>query len=285
MLLNTLFFVLFALIMVPAVIILLGVTRWQSVTVALVERLEAARRAVTPRTFERDELQGLPEPVQAYFHAVLSARQPLVAAAEIAQEGKIDLGRARTRWVPFRARQRVFVARPGWLWDARLRWLPGLGLFAHQGLLAGVGVARYKLFGLIPLVRSREDEAGARSELSRFFAEAVWYPTRLLPSQGVTWEAIDDRHARATLEDDGVGVEVVFTFDDGGMVRSVRAPARERRVGGTRIETPWEMRFWEYREHGGMLIPAQYEMAWVLPQGRQVYAQGRVSEARYKFTP
>ncbi|WP_156929202.1 DUF6544 family protein [Marichromatium purpuratum] len=282
---NTLFFALFALIMVSAAVILLGVTRWQRMTVALVEQLEAARRAVTPRTFECDELQGLPEPVQAYFNAVLSSCQPLVATAEIAQEGKVDLGRARTRWIPFRARQHVFLSRPGWLWDARLRWLPGLGLFAHQGLLAGIGVARYKLFGLIPVVRSREEAAGASSELTRFLAEAVWYPTRLLPSQGVNWEAIDGRHARAILDDDSIGVEVVFTFDDGGLVRVARAQTRERRVGGTRIETPWEMRFWEYRAHGGMLIPVQYEMAWGLPQGRRVYAQGRVSEARYKFTP
>ncbi|NKN34116.1 DUF6544 family protein [Marichromatium bheemlicum] len=282
---NTLFFVLFALIMVPAVVVLLGVTRWQSVTVALVERLEGARRAVAPRTFERGELLPLPAPVQAYFRAVLSPGQPLVAAAEIAQEGALDLGRAQSRWVQFHGRQRVFVSRPGWLWDARVRWWPGLRLFAHQGLFSGVVVARYKLFGLIPVVRSREEAAGAASELTRFLAEAVWYPTRLLPSQGVHWEEIDDQHARATISDDGVSVGVVFVFDDAGLVRSVRAQARERRVGGTRIETPWEMRFWEYRERGGMMIPAQYEMAWVLPQGRQVYAQGRVNEALYKFTP
>ena len=34
-----------------------------------------------------------------------------------------------------------------------------------------------------------------QGELMRFFAEAAWYPTALLPSQGVVWEAIDDNSA------------------------------------------------------------------------------------------
>ena len=36
----------------------------------------------------------------------------------------------------------------------------------------------------------------------RFFA--AWYPTALLPRQGVRWEAVDDRSARATLEEGDV---------------------------------------------------------------------------------
>lgn len=37
----------------------------------------------------------------------------------------------------------------------------------------------------------------AQGELMRFFAEAAWYPTALLPSQGVRWQAVDDTSARA----------------------------------------------------------------------------------------
>ena len=39
----------------------------------------------------------------------------------------------------------------------------------------------------------------ARGEFMRWFAEAPWYPTALLPSQGVRWQAVDDTSAQATL--------------------------------------------------------------------------------------
>ena len=39
----------------------------------------------------------------------------------------------------------------------------------------------------------------AEGELMRFLAEAAWYPTALLPSQGVRWQGADERSAFATL--------------------------------------------------------------------------------------
>lgn len=39
----------------------------------------------------------------------------------------------------------------------------------------------------------------AEGEFMRFFAEAAWYPTALLPSQGVRWQAVDAHTASARL--------------------------------------------------------------------------------------
>jgi hypothetical protein len=44
----------------------------------------------------------------------------------------------------------------------------------------------------------------------RFLAEAPWYPTTLLPGQGVRWKAIDDSTASATIQDGDTRV----TLDD-----------------------------------------------------------------------
>lgn len=37
-----------------------------------------------------------------------------------------------------------------------------------------------------------------RPELMRLLGEAAWYPTVLLPGQGVRWQPVDDRSAEAT---------------------------------------------------------------------------------------
>src|SRR3712207_7361598 len=82
----------------------------------------------------------------------------------------------------------------------------------------------------------------------RFFAEAAWYPTALLPSQGVRWEAVDDSSAYATLTEGDISITMLFTFNERGLIDTVRAEARGRTVGGQVVPTPWQGRFWNYEE-------------------------------------
>jgi hypothetical protein len=56
----------------------------------------------------------------------------------------------------------------------------------------------------------------AQGELMRFFAEAAWYPTALLPSQGVQWQAMDDSSALGTLKDGQTSVTLLFRFNENG---------------------------------------------------------------------
>ena len=72
---------------------------------------------------------------------------------------------------------------------------PGLTARAHNAYIAGEGVLRANLFGLVSLANQRGTPEMAQGELMRFFAEAAWYPRALLPSQGVKWTAADDSSA------------------------------------------------------------------------------------------
>lgn len=69
------------------------------------------------------------------------------------------------------------------------------------------------------------------------------------------WEAVDDTSAGATLEDDGIVLTMTFHFNAEGLIKSVRADARGRTVGGSVIPTPWEGRYRDYQSREGMLIP------------------------------
>jgi hypothetical protein len=52
---------------------------------------------------------------------------------------------------------------------------------------------------LITVVDQRGTPEPAQVELMRYLAKAVWYPTTLLPRQGVRWDLIDEATARASL--------------------------------------------------------------------------------------
>jgi hypothetical protein len=123
----------------------------------------------------------------------------------------------------------------------------------------------------------------AQGELMRFFAEAVWYPTALLPSQGVRWEAVDETSAKATMQDGDVRLTLLFRFSDAGLIGSVRAEARGRVVNGAVIPTPWEGRLWRYELRDGMHVPMEAEVAWVLAEGPKPYWRGRIMTLSYEF--
>jgi len=122
----------------------------------------------------------------------------------------------------------------------------------------------------------------AHGELMRFFAEAAWYPTALLPSQGVTWEAIDESQASATRTDGTVTVKLVFQFDAQGLISSVRSDGRYRTVEGVQVATPWQGRFWGYEMQEGMLVPLDGEVEWLLADGPKPYWRGRVERIQYE---
>ena len=122
----------------------------------------------------------------------------------------------------------------------------------------------------------------AAGALSRYLGEAVWLPTALLPSAGVTWVAIDDSTARATLTDGAVTVSADFHFGSRGEILG-STMTRYRDVNGRGVLTPFEGRCSrQYRRVDGMMIPAGGEVAWQLPGGRFAYWRGTVEGAMYR---
>ena len=243
----------------------------------------AAAAASAATRFDPRELQGLPTVVQRYFRTVLPDGTPIVAAAELSQEGRFDMGEVSPQWKPFVAQQRVVTRRPGFVWDARIGIVPGVRVHVHDAYLAGEGLLHAAISGLFTVAEQRDAGELARGELMRYLAETPWYPTALLPSQGVRWEPIDERRARATLGDGALQVSLDFSFDAQGLVERVSAAGRGRREGGALVPRPWEGRWSDYQLHDGLLVPMAAEVAWLLPTaqgGRKVYWRGRVTELR-----
>ena len=117
----------------------------------------------------------------------------------------------------------------------------------------------------------------------RYLAEAVWYPTTLLPGQGLEWEAIDEYSAKAILTDGHTTVSLLFTFNKQGAVETVYSDSRGRSVDGKIIPTPWRGRFFNYAERRGMQIPLNGEVAWVIDESEKTYWRGKINQINYEF--
>ena len=263
---------------------LYGAYRWNTETQELRARLTAARAPVRPQTVDFHELKGLPAPVMRYFHTVLKDGQPMVSAVRVRHTGTFNMGEgSEDNWKPFTSDQVVVTQRPGFGWNGRVAMMPGLPVRVHDSYAAGEGILHASMLGLFTVVDMRGTGDVAEGELMRFFAEAAWYPIALLPSQGVRWEAVDDYSAYATLEEGDLSLTMLFTFNEEGFIETVSAEERGRAVDGEVVPTPWQGRFWNYEERGGMVVPLDGEVAWLLPEDEKPYWRGHITEIRYQF--
>lgn len=267
-----------------------GSTRWADTTRTLTSRLEAARldekaQPPSPPRYDSRELEGLPAPVQRYFRAVLKDGQPIIAAATVELAGTFNLSATDEQWKPFTSRQRIVTRRPGFLWDAQVSMLPGVTVRVVDSYIAGEGLLHAAILGLFTVAGVSGGGEIARGEFMRFFAEAAWYPTALLPSRGVRWEAVDNRSANATIVDGPLTLTLLFRFNDAGQIDSFRAEARGAGVGKEMVMLPWEGSWSNYQTRDGMSVPFTGEVAWMRPQGRKSYFHGTVTSLTYEFSP
>ena len=264
-----------------------GSWRWNERSTTLIEKLEAARLPHAVVRYDARELQALPPPVQRYFRAALTDGQAIITAVSIRHGGTFNMSATAEQWKPFTSEQRVITGRPGFVWDARVMMLPGVPVHVHDAYIAGSGLLHGAVLGLVTVVNMAESPELARGELMRFFAEAAWYPTALLPSQGVRWEAVDDSSAHAVLTDGPLTLQLLFRFNAEGLIDTVRAEARGRVVDGKTVTAPWQGRYWRYAMQDGMRVPQDGEVAWILsegPEGEKPYWRGKTLSSRYEFT-
>jgi hypothetical protein len=268
-----------------------GSWHWKQVTKDILTRLETARvpsqllastSTLHPRYNER-VLEGLPTPVQRYFRKVLKDGQPIIAAASIEQAGMFNMSETTEQWKPFTAKQRVITQRPGFDWDARIMMFPYVAVHIHDAYFAGHGMLRGAVLGLIPVVNMPDSPELQQGEFMRYFMEALWYPTALLPSQDVRWEAIDNQSALASYTDGAITLTLTFRFQEDGLIEFARAESRGRLVNGISSGAPWQGRFWNYAIRDGMTVPLEGEVAWVMKDGVKPYYRGKVTSLLFEY--
>lgn len=228
--------------------------------------------------FEDAALEDLPAPVRRYFETVLEVGQRPVRTVRLHQQGAFRLGGADAPWRPLEATEHFTVSPPGFVWEARIDVAPLVPVRVVDLYRGGEGLLRARLFSAVPVAEAGPGPAMNEGELLRYLAEAVWFPTALLPAAGVEWEPVDDRAARATLRHRAVTASAVFHFDDRGLVRRVTA---ERYRQEDDADAPWSGSFRDYEERNGMVVPTAAEVAWNLPDGDLPYWRAELDEVEH----
>jgi hypothetical protein len=260
--------------------------RWDGATAHAVAGLHAGADGGDPSVaYDPARLVDAPAPVRRYFAFALPPGQRPVRRARVQHAGEFALRPGA--WKPFTSVQDFTADPPGFVWDARLPMAGApvgnrLAVRVRDGYAAGVGSMRAAIAALVPVARQEGTPEIAASALWRYLAEAVWFPTALLPSERLTWTPVDDSTARATLRDRGATAVADFHFGSRGEVARVTG-SRYRAVGAGQVLTPTEGWHRAYARVGGMMIPTEGEVAWLLPEGPHAYWRARVVRATYGY--
>jgi len=241
---------------------------------------ELARPGTGPLVhFDPAMVEGLPDPARRLLLWSIEPGTPLARTAEVSMSGTIVLDPARGP-IPMEAVQ-ILTPPVGFIWSARTHG----GLMRIRGydrFSQGEGEMRWKLFGLIPVMRATGADV-TRSAAARLLMEGVMVPAYLVPAPPVLappvpapeagaaerpqadhggtprWEAVDDRHARyrATV----AGEEVVTTVEVDPDGRPLRAWAERWNEGAYerfQVELSGEI------TSGGYRIPSRVQAGWRL---------------------
>ncbi len=240
---------------------------------------ELARPAPTPAVaFDPAMLQGLPEPAERFLLWSIEPGTPLARTVEVSMTGTIVLDPERGP-IPMDAVQ-VLTPSDGFIWSARTRG----GMMRIRGydrFFRGEGEMRWKLFGLIPVMRATGSDV-TRSAAARLAMEALMMPAHLVPREGLdrapSWEEVDDRHALFRMRVAGEEVETTVEVDPDG--RPLRAWAQRWNEGAYER---FDVRLSGEIESDGYRIPSRVQAGWRLGDPDEFpFFDAELTEVRFR---
>ena len=231
--------------------------------------------------FTEEDIVDLPLPVQKYFRYCGYIGTPKMSFMKaIYKDVDFSFGKDKSA-IKIDNIQYNFVNEPiriAYI-DSSLYGIPfeGLDLFtAGRGSMKGVLAKLFTLF-------NQTGEALDKSSLVTYLSECLIIPNAALQDY-VSWEEIDDLHAKATISHNGITAGGIFTFNEKGEMLSFVTDDREAAaIDGTSEKVKWSAVFSEYAEKDGIRKPAVLQAVWHYDDGDLVYFDGKDIEIQFDY--
>ena len=246
-----------------------------------IKKLSREGSETQSESFHFSDLEGLPEPVQRYFRYALKDGQEYIKFARLKQIGEFRM-KENQPWMPIKAEQYFSTQNPAFLWQVHLKMNPLIWIDGRDMYYQGRGNMLIKILSTINVVNATGREMDI-SSLIRFLAEAVWFPTALLPSEHIEWKVIDSNSAQVIIKDGEYTASGIYTFNESGEIIKFVSNDRYMEVNGKYFKEKWSGYFRNYREFNGMKIPTEGEVEWNLPDKDLPYAKLKITDIQYNI--
>lgn len=259
-----------SVVILAAVIIIAGRIHLSMQFTGQVKNLFSNSRGFGSKVFSYRLLEGLPLPVQRYFRHVLKEGQEYTVSARVRHSGWFKTGLDKD-WIAITGEQYYTVDRPGFIWKGETSMFTARDMFINDK-----GSLKVQLFSVLTIVDAQGPEYD-QGELLRWLGECIWFPTALLPSEYISWTAVDSSTAMLHMNYNGISIFYKVTFNEKNEITRFET---RRYMDGNRLET-WVGTPADYREIKGMVIPLKIEGAWNLDTGYFAYARFILDDIDY----
>ena len=213
------------------------------------------------------QLEGLPEPVQRYFKYVLKDGQPYINSLRLTHNGffKTDLKKDFTK---ITGEQYFSAQKPQFIWKGKTSMFTARDFFINEkgGLIATI----FNIYNVVDAKGSNYNEG----ELQRWLAESVWFPTNFLPSEKVSWTAIDANSAKLSFNYKAVSFDFIVRFNQIGEIIEIQG---ERFMTADKKEK-WICKMANYKEVNNVKIPFSDQALWKLNDVEYCYAKFEIQK-------
>lgn len=223
---------------------------------------------------------GLPLVVQKWLSNSGMVGKENIKTVFIEQDLGMLMKPEQKEWYDAKAKQYFTTSPPAFNWSVSLKMFPLMNVAGRDKFENGKGEMTIKLFSLIPVVNVGDNEKINQATLQRYLAEIVWFPSAAL-SPYITWEAIDNHSANATLEYNGTKGSGVFHFDENGVFIKFVA-MRYKEAEDTEL-TKWTVTATKTEVRNGITIPVEAELGWELDSGNWTWLKLEITNILYNF--
>lgn len=243
-----------------------------------IQQLFASSKPASTKPIREADLAPLPLPVQRYLRWSNVVGKAPVQTIRLRQQGAMRPN-PNGKWMPAVAEQYYTVYPPAFLWYARVQAAPLMRMTGRDEFKDGHGHMHIKLFGLYSLFNERGAEID-QGTMMRYLSEIIWFPTAWL-SDYITWEAVDDHRAKATMHYAGKTVTGLLTFSDEGRFLRFEAPRYRSNPDKTSTLRTWVATSSADSDFEGLRISSESAVTWLLPEGEHTYFKARVFGVNY----
>lgn len=224
------------------------------------------------------DLEPLPKPVKKWLISSGMIGKPSILIGRVEQEAQMKMKPDQEDWMNATATQYTVIDQPAFIWTTRVKMNPLLYFLGRDKFEDGRGEMLIRMNSLISVVDANGVKLDEGS-LQRYLGELVWFPS-LAISPYITWEAIDDTSARATMDYRGTRGSGIFYFSAGGDFTRFSAM---RYMGNDDSSTrhEWVLSVQEYREFEGVRVPSLMTATWKLPEGDWTWLKLEVTDLSY----
>lgn len=219
----------------------------------------------------------LPTPVRRWLTESGIIGKESIHKVHLRQKGFMKLKPEQKNWIEAEAEQSFTIDRPSFIWRVKTS-MAGLPVVGRDRFSEGEGGMQIKLAGLIPVVNVSNDKKLNESTIQRYLGEIIWFPSAAL-SPYISWEAVDNNSAKATMRIGNNEGSALFHFNAAGELERFTA----QRYKDIRDEKPteWVAEVKGYGTVAGIKIPVRIETSWILEEGIFTWYKFDVFDVKY----